>query len=723
MGSVSLTHPVMFSTLSAKKCHIFWFILATQFLLACDLAPFNNPYPAQDAKQSILYAAFAERPKHLDPAVAYSSDEYGFIGQIYEPPLQYHYLQRPYRLEPLTAAQMPTIRYLDAQYRVLPDHADQSQIAYSEYTINIKPGIQYQSHPAFFHDQGDYPYHHLDKQQLASIRNLQDFAHASNRELSAEDYVYQIKRLAYPKIQSPIAELMAGYIDGFAEFAEKTAKMSIRDLKNQPMRGVEVLGPSQYRIRLKGQYPQFLFWLAMPFFAPMPWEADAFYDQAGLKANNISLDWYPVGTGPFVLEENNPNRRMVLAKNPNYHADYYPVEGEADDLKNGWLADAGKRLPLVDKVIYTLEKETIPYWAKFLQGYYDSSGIASDSFDQAVQFSGSGDPQLTAVMQEKNIQLQTSVSASVFYMGFNMLDPIVGGDTERARKLRQAIAIAVDYEEFIAIFANGRGVAAQGVVPPGIFGYQDGQEGINPTVYDWQANSPKRKSIDEAKKLLHDAGYANGLDPKTGEALLLYFDTTAAGTDDRALMNWYRKQFEKLGIQLVIRATDYNRFQEKMRTGAAQIFVWGWNADYPDPENFFFLLYGPNSKLKQGGENAGNYANPEFDRLFERMRNMPNGNERQQIINRMQAILRHDSPWLFGYYPKDFALYQSWYKNLKPARMIVNRLKYGRIDYEQREVLRKRWNQPVLWPLVLLLSGLGVLAWHLRRRFFKREEE
>ena len=89
----------------------------------------------------------------------------------------------------------------------------------------------------------------------------------------------------------------------------------------------------------------------------------------------------------------------------------------------------------------------------------------------------------------------------------------------------------------------------------------------------------------------------------------------------------------------------------------------------------------------------------------------------------MQTILRHDSPWLFGYYPKDFALYQSWYKNLKPARMIVNRLKYGRIESEQRDQLRKTWNQPVLWPLVLLVSGLVILGWHLRSRFFKREED
>ena len=714
----------MVNNLSFPKISNFLLTLLMFSQTACDISQLNDPYPEADRGQSILYSSFSERPKHLDPAVSYSSDEYGFIAQIYEPPLQYHFLKRPYQLQPLTAAQLPMVRYLDKQGQPLPDNAPESDVAFSEYLIDIKPGIQYQPHPAFSKDaQGQFLYHQLNQQQLSSIDTLSDLTQAQSRELVAEDYVYQIKRLAYPKTQSPIAELMAGYIDGFSEFAQANAGIAIQDLKNQPLRGVVAVNDHQYRIRIKGKYPQFQYWLAMPFFAPMPWEADAFYAQPELKNKNITLDWYPIGTGPYWLEENNPNRRMVLSKNPNYHADVYPTEGDAGDQEAGWLNDAGKALPFVDKVIYTLEKETIPYWAKFLQGYYDASGIASDSFDQAVQFSGSGDPQLTPMMQDKHIQLQTSVATSVFYMGFNMLDPLVGGTTEQARKLRQAIAIAVDYEEFIAIFANGRGVAAQGILPPGIFGYQDGEAGINPLVYQWQNGKPQRKTIDKAKQLLADAGYPNGIDPKTGQALLLYFDTTATGADDRALMNWYRKQFEKLGIQLVIRGTDYNRFQEKMRTGAAQLFVWGWNADYPDPENFFFLLYGPNSKVKQGGENAGNYSNPEFDRLFEQMRNMSNGPERQIIIDRMQSILRQDVPWLFGYYPKDFALLHSWYKNLKPARMISNRLKYSRIDTELRAQKREEWNRAEFWPLLLGILGLGILIYPATKAYRRRQQE
>ncbi|MBT8445925.1 MAG: peptide ABC transporter substrate-binding protein, partial [Gammaproteobacteria bacterium] len=172
--------------------------------------------------------------------------------------------------------------------------------------------------------------------------------------------------------------------------------------------------------------------------------------------------------------------------------------------------------------------------------------------------------------------------------------------------------------------------------------------------------------------------------------------------------NWYRKQFDKLGVQLVIRATDYNRFQEKVRTGKAQMFGWGWNADYPDPENFLFLLYGPNSKVVSQGENASNYQNEEFDELFVKMRSLPNGAERQAAIDRMVDIVRRDAPWIWGFHPKAYSLYHRWYGNAKPNLMARNALKYKTIDPAERLAARKRWNRPVWWPVVTLLLLLAV---------------
>jgi ABC-type transport system substrate-binding protein len=293
-------------------------------------------------------------------------------------------------------------------------------------------------------------------------------------------------------------------------------------------------------------------------------------------------------------------------------------------------------------------------------------------------------------------------------MGFNMLDPVIGGDGMRARKLRQALSIAVDYEENISIFANGRGIAAQSPLPPGIFGYREGEAGMNPQVYRWVNGKRQRRSIDEAKALMAEANYRDGIDGVTGKPLVLYFDSASTGPDAKARLNWMRKQFERVGIQLVVRATDYNRFQEKMLKGGAQIFQWGWNADYPDPENFLFMLYGPNAKVSHGGENASNYSNADYDALFERMKNMDNGFDRQKIIDKMLALVQYDAPWIWGYHPQSFSLHHDWYKNVKPNLMANNTLKYKRINVQDRTAYQSRWNRPVVWPLFALLAVVVV---------------
>jgi ABC-type transport system substrate-binding protein len=441
-----------------------------------------------------------------------------------------------------------------------------------------------------------------------------------------------------------------------------------------------------------------------------------------MAERNINLHWYPVGTGPYYLAENNPNLRMVLERNPNFRGEAYPSEGEPEDAASGMLADAGRTMPFIDRAVYSLEKEAIPRWNKFLQGYYDASGITSDSFDQAVQFGSSGEARLTDAMLERDIRLNTAVETSIFYTGFNMKDPVVGGDSERARLLRRAIAIAMDMEEFIAVFANGRGEAAQGPLPNGIFGYREGAAGMNPYVYKLRDGRVRRRSIEEARALLAKAGYPEGRDPNTGAPLVLHYDTASAGPGSKSTLDWYRKQFAKLDIELVIRATDYNRFQDKMFKGTAQIFSWGWNADYPDPENFLFLLYGPNGKVDHQGENAANYANPDFDALFGRMKDLPNGPERQQVIDKMVEIARRDGPWIWGFNPKAYSLHHAWYHNAKPHLMANNTLKYKRVEPAQRAAHQAEWNKPVRWPVILIILLLLVSllpAWIA----FKRREQ
>jgi ABC-type transport system substrate-binding protein len=715
------------------------FVLVCSILLSACGEVWNNPYPAAESGKSILYGSFSERPKHLDPAQAYTADEYDFIWQVYEPPLQYHYLKRPYTLVPATAAEIPRPRYFGAAGRELP--ADAKDIAYSIYEIHIKPGIRYQPHPAFARDAaGRSLYLDLKPGDIRDRYRLADFPQSGSRELVAADYVYQIKRLAHPRVHSPILGHMSDYIVGLKEYAalleqedrKLQAGRSIGappvwlDMTRHEIDGVTTVDRYTYRIRVRGKYPQFIYWLAMPFFAPIPPEADRFYAQAGMAEKNFSLDWYPVGTGPYMLTENNPNARMVLDRNPNFRGEPYPAEGEAGDAAAGLLADAGKTVPFIDKILFTREKEGIPYWNKFMQGYYDQSGISNDNFDNAVRISIEGDAALSPEMEGRGIRLKTSVATSIYYLSFNWLDPVVGGhgdpaQQERARKLRQAVSIAMDNEEFISIFANGRGIPGQGPIPPGIFGYREGRESFNPVVYEESGGVWRRRTVAQAKKLIAEAGYPDGRDGATGAPLVLYLDTTGGGPGGKARLDWYRKQFQKIDIQLEFRTTDWNRFQEKIRKGNTQMFFLGWNADYPDPENFMFLLHGPQGGVKFGGENKANYANPEYDRLFEAMKNMENGPERQVVIDRMVAVLRRDAPWVWSYHPKDYGLYHTWLYNVKPNQMARNGLKFYRLDAAEREARRAQWNRPVVWPALLLLAILIVFTLPALRTWRARE--
>ena len=725
-------------------------VLAASLAAGCGDV-WNDPYPVAERGGNVLYTAFTERPKHLDPVQSYSEDEATFLYQIVEPPLQYHYLKRPYALEPATADGMPRLRRLDAAGRELAADADPARVARTVVEVRIRPGILYQPHPAFARGEDGRPrYLGLSAADLRSVRGLADFPETGTRELRAADYVYQIKRLAHPRLHSPIFELMAEYLpglktlqadlqaaldagraaDGKPHVADGAAGPATGwlDLDRFDLPGVEVVDEQVYRITLQGAYPQFLYWLSMPFFSPVPREVDRFFAQPGMVERNLTLDWWPVGTGPYMMVENNPNARMVLARNPNYRGEAYPCEGEPGDVEAGLLADCGKLMPFIDKAVFSREREGIPYWNKFLQGYYDASGVSSDNFDQAVSLTSQGEVSLSEDMEDKGIRLLTSVSPSIFYLGFNMLDPLVGGgaskaEQARARKLRQAISIALDMEEFVSIFLNGRGLPGMSPLPPGIFGAREGRAGINPVVYAWQGNEaggrPVRRGVDAARQLLAEAGWPDGRNAQTGEPLVIHLDTTPGGLGDKARSDWLAKKFRDLGVQFVVRPTDFNRFQDKVRKGNAQLFFFGWNADYPDPENLLFLLHGPQGKVRFNGQNAANYENPEYDALFERMKAMPDGPARQQIIDRMVAMLQQDAPWIFAFHPMSYSLQHGWLLNRKTGAMVRNTMKYQRLDIERREAARAQWNRPVLWPLglvaLLLLALVAPAVLHWRR--------
>jgi len=709
----------------------------------------NSPHPHGSEKTNTLFTSFQERPKYLDPVSSYSNNETPWMLQIYEPLLGYHYLKRPYTLEGKTTVGMPEVRFLDKDGKPLPDDAPADRIATSVYTLKLKPGIKFQPHPAFARRaDGSYLYHDLTPADIEGKFEINDFplndAATTTRELTADDYVYQLKRLASPYVPtpSPLYGLLNQYIvdlkglggrlraehkQALAGKSPRDLHLPWRDLRDVRFDGARALDAQTLEIRVAGKYLQFKFWMALSFFAPVPWEADKFYAQRGMADHALTLNQWPVGTGAFMLVEQSPNR-YVMERNPNYRREPYPCEGVPGDQEQGWLDDCGKPTPFVDRVISTIEKERQPLEAKIIQGYYDVPQIErlDDGFklqqeirDQTGRFK---------LLQEHGIQLPTSVEPNSWYMGFNWLDPVVGkGSTpeqqERNRKLRQAISIVTDWEEYASVFFDTYGDAetAMSPVAPGLFGYRTGCDGINPVTHVCQDGRPQRRSIEEAKKLLAEAGYPGGRDAKTGTPLVMYYDSSGVGPAYQARLDWQQKQMRKLDIQLEIRAADYNRFQDRMRKGQAQIFFWGWNADYPDPENFLFLLNSTQSKVKFDGENAANYDNPEYDKLYDEMKNLPDGPQRQALIDKMVQIVQNDAVWMFGIFPGATGVYQTWVKNAKPSLILKDQAKYLRIDAALRAAKIAEWNQPRPWPIVVFIALAALVVWPAWRLWQRRE--
>jgi len=730
-----------------QRRHQAWRLALAAGLLATLAACNNSPHPEGAASSNTLYTAFNERsPRYLDPTSSYSSNETPYTYQIYEPLYAYHYLKRPYTLIPRAAQAVVAPHYLGKQGQSLPDNTPAEAIAESVYDIQIKPGILFAPHPAFAKGaQGEYLYHHLSRADVADKRSPWQFAQQGTRELVAEDFVYALKRHATTRTAAPVFGTFSEYVVGLADYGKLiraedkklraglpsgTTDKPFLDFRRWPLAGAQAIDKYTLRIRIIGKYPQWKYWMAMTFLAPVPWEADAFYAQPGMAGNGLSLNTWPVGTGPYMMADYVQDRRHVLKRNPNYRGAPYPCEGSPQDKAEGRLADCGKTTPFIDTLVFNIEKEAVPQDTKFRQGYLDIPEFDQMSYGNAYKIQMEDSESFNKEFTGKGIVLSRNVDLSSKYMGFNWLDPVVGqGDTPqqrvRNRKLRQALSIAIDWDEYNRIFPKAAGEVAQGPLPGGVFGSRHGTpQGINPVTHKLVNGLVVRRPTEDAKKLLAEAGYPDGRDAVSGKPLVLNYDFGAPATPEaKATLDWTSKQFAKLGIQLEIRATDYNQFQDKVRRGKHQIFTWGWLADYPDAENFLFLLYGPGAKSVHDGENAANYQNPEYDRLYAQLRLMDDGPAKQAVIDQMVRILQEDAPWSFGYFPYSSGAYHRWVRNGKPSIMVRDQAQYYRLDTADRSRSLRAWNQPIYWPLLLLIAVIGGMSWWAVRVFKAREQE
>ncbi|GAB4456669.1 MAG: ABC transporter substrate-binding protein [Armatimonadaceae bacterium] len=637
----------------------------------------NNPYPPGESAQNIIYRTMADDPKSLDPTFSYTVDEAAITDLIYPSYYKYHYLKRnPFQL----VLNLGTKEAVREPYTVTVTDKDgnKKQVAGERYTFTIRKDLKFQDDPCFL------PPAEREEAKKLFEQGEKPKKEGPGRPITAADIIYSYKRMADPSTHSPVAPFFADKVLGWNEYSAAFEKQGAANYANE-IEGVQLdpNDPYTFYVLLKEPYPQLRYLMAMHFTTPQAPEALEFYGKDEYARN-------PVGCGPYKMTEFKPKQRIVLEENPNRHPDYYPMEGDPGDQEAGLLQDAGEQLPLNKKVVVNIIKEAVTGWNLFQQGYLDAAGVSRLNYQQAITSSGTLSPE----MQERGIVLRKDAGVNIYYLAFNMSDPVFGGYTEKKRKLRQAISLSINAQEFIDVLLQGNGVAAQWLLPPSVFGYD--KDYVNPYR---NPGGDYEKNLEKAKQLLREAGYPDGVDPKTGQKLVLHYDNTATTPDQQQQVGIVSKMIERIGIKVESRTTRYNVFQDKLLKGQHQFIFYGWFADYPDPENFVFLLYGPN---KKPGPNAADYVNPEYDRVFEQMRAMDDGPERLALINRLREISVEDVPWIPVYHSVTMSLNHGWLKNVN-AHPIANDLnQYRRVDAEERVRLQNRWNQPNYVPLIAL---------------------
>ncbi len=672
----------------------------------------NNPYPEEKDQKEVttLYAPYLVPPKDLDPQVAYTSNDITFLNYCYEGLFSYDYLKRPLTLVPHLATEVPVVE------KVINTKTKKQQLIYH---INLRPGV------TFIDDRC--------------------FADGKGREVVATDFEYAFKRLADPQTNCPVAANF-NCISGLEEFGKqltlaRNTNSTLTDyaLYQQmgPLPGIKVTGKYSFDMILDQAYPQVLYWLAMPFISAVSHEAVTFYD--GTKSSEVAdepMDFnkHPVGTGPYQFEWEgfNAESKMVLIKNRQWWGDdadqsapginRFPIQAscDADVTDESWQkSDSNRKLALADRISLTKEKEALPLFSKFTQGYYDLTAIPKEKLDELL---GSGDS-LSDSMKEKGMRMVKDYRLDVFYIGFNMQDQDIGSpitftdpalEANRAaelikrQKLRQALSLAIDYDNYLRIFYKNSAINAQSMIPPGIMGYDE----------DYKTPFKIYNSkLTQTKNLLVEAGYKGGINPKTNAPLELVYSIGHTTPIYRQMGNFITDEWAKLGIKASLELNDFNHFMDKTNSGNFQIQLAGWAADYPDPENFLFLFHSQNSKrINKFKPNVCRFENSEYDELFELMETLEEGvlvtykgkkYNRLQIIIKLKHILEQECVALPLYHTVNFNIYHSWLKGAKPHPQADSKYEYYSLDPKVRHEKRQLWNKPIIWPIyILIFAGM-----------------
>lgn len=467
------------------------------------------------------------------------------------------------------------------------------------------------------------------------------------RAISVDDLILTIKRTANRKINPfafPLLDNIIGFLD-YSNYLENLASEKDDPLiYEKEIEGVKKWGNDGIEILLKNIDPRIKYFFAMTASSPTPLECLIYAN----KHKDFLLDHNPVSSGAFYLHEWKRNQRMVLKKNSEYKqfSDYFNQD-----------------LPMVDEVYFSVVRSGPTIWTLFRQGYIDRISLNQDTMQQVLDGSI-----LSEKYKKMGIELTQAKEPVTYGWVFNLNDPLFKNNVN----LRRAIICAIDIDELIYRFFRNRAIPANGLIPPEMEGHLED----DPLLKKY----PLRNCKELVPKLLEEAGYPRGIDPKTKQNIQIRL-TAVASTGSSAVYQFYTESLSRYGINLKVDLYDAPTFFEKRHKREFQMAGWGWGADYPDPQNFFQLFY---SKNIDNGYNESGYQNPEFDYLYEQLLLQTNLNERNKIIYRLNELLLRDLPIAFSFHPVTFSIAWPWMNPIIPHPLDLNQLKYRNLNPEMR---------------------------------------
>ena len=581
----------------------------------------SHSVQAQTATPKVLRYAFPIAETGFDPAQV--SDLYSrtVIAGIFEAPLAFDYLARPFKMKPVTLADMPTVS----------DNA-------TRFTFRVKPGIYFADDAAF---------------------------KGQRRELVAQDYVYTLKRHYDPATKSPnLYRLEAAKILGLTEQRAKIMAAKQPFPYDTEVAGLRALDRYTFEIKLAEPSPRF--------------HQEALTDAGsfGAVAREVvelygdKIMAHPVGTGPFKLAEWRRSSLIVLARNPGYREVLYDETPPADDARSVAIAKAlkGKRLPMLDRVEISIIEESQPRWLSFLNRQTDFMDRLPNEFSSVAIPNNVIAPNLA----KQGIRMEQAplVDATLASL-FNQDNPVIGGYTPDKVALRRAIALAYNSEEEVRVVRRGQAVLAQSAIAPLTYGY-------NPQFKSEMSNF----DLARAKALLDLYGYVDKdgdgwRDLPDGKPLVLEY-ATQPDQASRQLVELWQKSMKAINIKIVFKSAKWPENLKASKAG--KLMMWGvaWSASSPDGDTFLALAYGPNI----GGANHARFNLPGFNKLYLQQSQLPDGPERLAVMEEASKLMVAYVPYKVSGHRIATDLMHPWVVGYRRNPFVRDFFKYVDIDTE-----------------------------------------